>query len=103
MQESNSVEPMEPVKAGREDAEAKERVFRTEMYDRVLARATRMDRMEAMRHFLEGPRLSAVGVVEVAEELDSTPHWIITGERDPWEVKFSRCDDADGRKYNQSL
>lgn len=107
MQESNPMESMASLDAVEAEKfraeEVKEKVFHTEIYDRVLDRATRMNRMEAMKHFKDGPRISSIGVAEVAEELDTSPHWVITGERDPWEVRVILCDDADGRKYNQSF
>lgn len=85
------------------EAVESEKQFQSEIYDRVLRRARKLDRLDVMEHFKDGPRISSIGAVMVAEELDTSVHWIITGERDPWEPMIVRCTDADGRIFNQSI
>lgn len=79
-----------------------EKQSQSEIYDRVLERATKLDRLDVMEHFKDGPRISSIGAVMVADELDTSVHWVITGERDPWEPMIVRCTDPDGRIFNQS-
>lgn len=71
----------------------------TAIYERALELATRRNRLDVMEHFTEGRLISSIGAAMMAEELGTSVHWLITGKRDPWQVKIAHCTDPGGRSY----
>lgn len=44
-----------------------------------------------LRSKYPGKHMSAIKLAEIAEEVGRSTHWLLTGERHPYEPKISHC------------
>lgn len=64
-------------------------------HDEVVARITEKAAAQGIENILEGVRspdhFSSIEIALIADQLGTSVHWLITGERDPYEIRLVHC------------